>query len=77
MDSPKQNLKVTIENAENGVCCTVCYGMNDDHEDKKYVYKDIKKAAKALPGIFSVGEKEAPEETEETMEAKKNKINSY
>lgn len=74
MNKEKQNVRVTIESAENGVVVNVCYGMGD-HEDKRFIYPDIKKAASELPGLFSVAESEAPEETEESMEDMKKKIN--
>lgn len=70
----KQNVRVTIEEAENGVTCTVCYGIDGDYEDKKYIYKDIKEVVKALPAIFSVGEAEAPQENESSMEKMKDKL---
>lgn len=71
----KQNVTFRIENAENGVVCTVCYGYDSSHEDKRYIYPDIEKLAKELPGLFSVAEVEAPEETEESLENMKKSIN--
>ena len=68
MDKSKQDTKVTICEAENGIVVTVCYGMGEEHQDKQYIYKDIKKAARELPGIFTVAESESPEETEESVE---------
>lgn len=70
MDKSKQHTRLTIETAENGIVCTVCYGSGD-HEDKQYVYKNIDQVAKALTGIFSVAEAEAPTETHESLEAMK------
>jgi hypothetical protein len=46
-----------------------------EHEDKQYIYPNIDKAAKAIPGIFSVGEAEAPEEDEKSLEKMKKSIN--
>ena len=76
MDKDKQNTRVTIEEAENGIVCEVCYGEGEEHQDKKYIYPDIKKAAKELPGIFSVAQAESPDENEESMGKMKNKLNS-
>lgn len=72
MNKDKQDVKVTIEDAEGGIVVCVYHG---EKEDKKVVYKNIKKAAKAIPAIFSVGEAEAPEETEESLEKMKKSIN--
>jgi len=74
-DKMKQDVKLTIEEAENGIVVTCCYG-DVPHEDKKYIYKTIDAAAKDIPSIFSVGEADAPDETEESMEKMKAKINS-
>lgn len=74
-DKSKQDVTVTITTAENGIVCTVCYGEGMNHEDKQYIYPNIKKAAKNLPAIFSVAEAESPAETEENMEKKKESIN--
>lgn len=74
MQKDNQDVKVTITRAENGIVCTVCYGDGEGHEDKQYIYPDIKKASKSLPAIFSVGEASAPKETEESMEKMKDKI---
>ncbi len=67
----KQNVKVTIEDAEGGIVVCVYHG---EKEDKKVVYKNIKKAAKAIPAIFSVGEAEAPEIKEKDLEKEKAKL---
>lgn len=75
MNKSKQDVTVTIKSAENGVVLTCCYGEGEGHEDKQYIYKDIKKAARELPGIFSVAEAESPEETEENMDKMKSKLN--
>lgn len=74
MQKDKQSIKVTIEEAENGIVCTVCHGGDMDHEDKKYIYPTIQKAAKSLPAIFSVGEAEAPAEDEKSLEKMKSKL---
>lgn len=75
MNKINQNTRVTVTVAENGVVCQVCYGFDGEHEDKQYIYDNIKEAAKELPALFSVGEAEAPEEDEKSMEEMKSKIN--
>jgi hypothetical protein len=67
-------MRITIEEAENGIVVSRCYGEDMAHEDDKYVYKTIDQAAKALPGIFSVSEAEAPEEDEKSLKKLKSKL---
>lgn len=74
MNKEKQDVTITIESAENGIVVKCCYGDGMEHEDINYVYKTINEVAKALPGIFSVAEAEAPMEDEKSMEKMKNSL---
>tara|TARA_R110000868_G_C10972640_1_gene770672 strand:- start:12217 stop:12456 length:240 start_codon:yes stop_codon:yes gene_type:complete len=74
MDKEKQKTIVKVEEVDNGILVSVCYGGEEASEDKKFVYTNIEKAVKSLPAIFSVGEAEAPEEDDDSMEKMKSNL---
>lgn len=68
----ENNARVTIEQASNGV--VVCAYAGTSPEEKKYIYKSLEAALKAIPSIMSVAEAEKPEDTEKDMENMKADI---
>lgn len=68
----KNQTRVTIEGASNGIVVCVCQGHNigeDMGEDKKYVYKTIDEAVKSIPALFSVAEAEKKPDNEKDVAA--------
>lgn len=60
--NPKDNARVSIEMADNGVVVRYTCSHDGDYEEEMYVYKNLQEALKEIPSMFSVMEEKADDD---------------